>query len=263
MSISSIFLSMRDSREDQHAKFILEDITGETVRGFRAPGFGVTEKTPWAFEIIRNVGYQYDSSIFPGTRGHGGIVNSPLGPYFIETKGGPLLEIPMSAIEILRRRISLFGGGYLRIATKRMIRWGIKRLQEAHQPLIIYLHPREIDPDHPRLPLSLRRRFKCYVNLKSTMDKLRWLCLNYSFCTMHELAKWFVKVFYFEDNKELPVVILEREYPDSNLIFRPISVTDGTVDSYRHYAATQLDSQEFHLLEEAKNSGRHVASDRL
>ena len=250
-------------KDIKHAKSILEDITSETIRGFRAPGFGVTEETPWAFEVIRDAGHQYDSSIFPGNRGHGGIVNSPLGPYFIETKSGPLLEIPMSAVEILRRRINLFGGGYLRLATKKMIRWGIEKLQEAGQPLIVYVHPREIDPDHPRLPLSLRRRFKCYVNLKSTMDKLKWLCLNYSFCTMHELGKWSAKSFYFDDNREIPVVGLEQGHSKDNIIFHPIVVTDKIVDSYRHYAATQLESQEFHLLEDVRNGRRNVATNRF
>ena len=53
---------------------------------------------------------------------------------------------------------------------------------------IVNVHPREIDPDQPRLPLPLWRRFKCYVGLKSTLPKLEWLCRNYSFCTMREMA---------------------------------------------------------------------------
>ena len=69
-----------------------------------------------------------------------------------------------------------------------LIRWGIKKLHVAEHPLIVYVHPREIDPDHPRLPLSLIRRFKCYVNLKTTMPKLKWLCENYEFVPMRDLA---------------------------------------------------------------------------
>ncbi len=56
------------------------------------------------------------------------------------------------------------------------------------QPLIVYVHPREIDPNHPRLPLGPRRRFKCYVNLRSTMPKLKWLCEHYTFTTMATVA---------------------------------------------------------------------------
>jgi len=187
------------------AKVILEDIIGEPVRGFRAPGFGITKNTPWAFDVIAKSGYQYDSSVFPASRGHGGMPDSPLGLYFIETRNGHLLEIPMSIVSIFHHRTSLFGGGYLRLANKLMIKWGIDKLQSANQPLIVYVHPREIDPGHPHLPLTLLRRFKCYVNLKSTLPKLKWLCTNYSFCTMLEMVENYVRSFYLE-SKMLPIV---------------------------------------------------------
>lgn len=187
------------------ARVILEDIIGEPVRGFRSPGFGITKEAAWAFDIISETGYQYDSSIFPASRGHGGISDAPLGLYFIETHNGHLLEVPMSVVKVLHRRTSLFGGGYLRLANKLMIKWGIDKLQSADQPLIVYVHPREIDPDHPRLPLPLHRRFKCYVNLKSTLPKLKWLCKNYSFCTMLEVVENYIKTFYYE-GKIIPVV---------------------------------------------------------
>ena len=187
------------------AKDILEEITGETVRGFRAPGFGITKEAPWAFALIADSGYQYDSSVFPAVRGHGGISDSPLGLYFIETMNGHLLEIPMSIVEIFKRRTCLFGGGYLRLANKHMIKWGISKLRLANQPLIVYIHPREIDPNHPRLPLSPIRQFKSYINLNSTMPKLKWLCREYSFCTLLEMAENYIRSFYLE-SRTIPVV---------------------------------------------------------
>ena len=177
-------------RQDiQKAKNILEDIIGQSVRGFRAPGFGITENIPWAFNLIKEAGYEYDSSIFPAARGHGGMSNSPIGPYYVNTEYGRLAEIPTSIVDVFGKRLSLFGGGYLRLAPKSMIRWGIRKLRETNQPLVVYVHPREVDPLHPRLPLSPFRKFKCYVNLKTTMPKLQWLCETYSFCTMLELVE--------------------------------------------------------------------------
>lgn len=206
----------------ERGKKILEDITGDTVRGFRAPGFGITEKALWAFDVIAESGHQYDSSVFPATRGHGGMSTSPLGPYFIETASGHLLEIPMSVVEVFGRRVSLFGGGYLRLATKQMIRWGISRLQKAQQPLIVYVHPREIDPDHPRLPLSLIRRFKCYVRLRSTLPKLAWLCQDYSFGTMLEMVEEYIKSFYYE-RKTIPVVTMKGSHTSNE----PLPIPEG------------------------------------
>ena len=199
------------------AKNILENIIGDQIRGFRAPGFSVTEKAPWAFEVIKELGYQYDSSVFPAPRGHGGIVNSPLEPYFIETLSGHLLEIPMSIIEIFGRRTSLFGGGYLRLANKLMIKWGIDKLQTAGRPLIIYIHPREIDPAQPHLPLSLLRQFKCYVNLSSTLPKLKWLCKNYSMLTMLEMVENYIRSFYLE-RRMIPVVHLQSNEATNRLL---------------------------------------------
>ena len=189
------------------AKALLEDMIAEPVRGFRAPGFGITNKAAWAFDVIREAGHKYDSSVFPASRGHGGIPDSLLGLYFIETRSGHLLEIPMSIVEVFGRRTSFFGGGYLRLASRRMIKWGIDRLQAARQPLIVYVHPREIDPDQPRLPLSLMRQFKCYVNLDSTLPKLKWLCSSYRFYTMLEMVESYVRSFYLE-SKMIPVMRL-------------------------------------------------------
>jgi polysaccharide deacetylase family protein (PEP-CTERM system associated) len=203
----------------QKGKQALEDLIGQPVSGFRAPGFGITGKSPWAFDVIKEVGYEYDSSVFPARRGHGGMEQSPIGPYFIYTKYGILPEIPMSVIDILGRRLSLFGGGYFRLAPRHIIRWGINKLREMNQPLVVYVHPREVDPHHPRLPLSHLRKFKSYVNLKTTMPKLNWLCTTYSFCTMGELAERCIKSFYFNNDDIFPVFKLEVDSIDNTITF--------------------------------------------
>jgi len=189
------------------ARLLLEDMTGEPIRGFRAPGFGVTSKAPWAFDVIKEAGYQYDSSVFPASRAHGGIPGSLLGLHFVETRNGHLLEIPMSIVELFGRRTSLFGGGYMRLASKRLIKWGINRLQAAQQPLIIYVHPREIDPEQPRLPLGPLRRFKYYVNVNSTLPKLKWLCESYRFYTLLEMVEDYIRSFYLQ-SRTIPVMRL-------------------------------------------------------
>jgi polysaccharide deacetylase family protein (PEP-CTERM system associated) len=180
------------------AKTILEETTGVAVNGFRAPGFGITNKAVWAFDVIREAGYRYDSSIFPAARGHGGLLGSRLGPHIIDTSCGPLYEIPQSMLTFMGKRFSLFGGGYLRLAPLWMIRRGVRALAANGQPLLIYIHPREIDPDHPRLPLSPIRRFKCYHNLHSTFPKLNALCESGSFVRMGDYVN-----SYFEPEEAI------------------------------------------------------------
>ncbi|UCG47513.1 MAG: DUF3473 domain-containing protein [Phycisphaerales bacterium] len=192
------------------AKKVLEDVSGRAVLGFRVAGFGIKSDTRWAFDVIREVGYIYDSSVLPAQGGHGGISDSLLGPYFVETSSGYLLEVPMSVVTFFGHRTPMFGGGYLRLAGRPMLKWGIKRLHALGQPLIVYFHPREIDPDQPRLPLRRLRRFKYYVNLRSTMPKLKWLCRDYSFGTMTELVESRIKSFCHED-EDVQVVDLQGE----------------------------------------------------
>jgi polysaccharide deacetylase family protein (PEP-CTERM system associated) len=157
------------------AKRILEDITGRAVEGYRAPGFSITTATPWAFDELSAAGFRYDSSVFPAARGHGGIENAELRPHFINTKTGPMVEFPISVAPIMSRRLCFFGGGYLRLFPYPLIHRMTRVVNGDGRPVIYYVHPREIDPSHPRLPMGLVRRFKSYVNLHSTLPKLKRL----------------------------------------------------------------------------------------
>ncbi len=170
------------------AKAILEDLTGTEVLGYRSPGFSVRNGNTWFFDAVSEAGYRYDASVFPARHGHGGYRGLDPGPHVRATSGGPLVEIPISTVRFLGRRLCLFGGGYLRITPLPVIRWGAGRLRKERRPLIVYVHPREIDPEHHRLPLGLWRSFKCYHGLKTTYPKLKWLCEHHRFGTMADLA---------------------------------------------------------------------------
>lgn len=170
------------------ARMILEDCIGQEVVGFRSPGFCVREDNRWVFDVVAEAGYEYDASVFPANHGHGGLRQAEPGPHVMRTRHNRLVEIPVSTVRVLGHRVCLFGGGYLRITPLPLIRWGVEQLHREGRPLTVYVHPREIDPGHPRLPLALKRRFKCYVNLSSTMPKLRWLCRHCTFTTMRALA---------------------------------------------------------------------------
>lgn len=171
------------------AKAIVDDITGQRTAGFRAPGFGVAKDAGWIFDCLQKAGFLYDASAFPAKRATGDMGGCQLDPHVIDTPSGPLWECPVSVVSLLGRRVSLFSGGYLRIAPLPLIRWGVRELERQGRSLIAVMHPREVDPDHPRLPLGLKQRFKCYVNLKTTMPKLRWLCDNLQWVTMRELVE--------------------------------------------------------------------------
>jgi polysaccharide deacetylase family protein (PEP-CTERM system associated) len=151
---------------------LLEDVSGTPVRGFRAPAFSVTDSTPWFFDKLAEAGYQYDSSVFPAPHQTGGLANGRLEPYNLSTSAGTLTEFPITAVCIMGKPMCFFGGGYLRLFPYQLIRIMGRRVLSEGRPVIFYIHPREIDPDQPRMPLSLRRQFTCYVNLRSTRPKI-------------------------------------------------------------------------------------------
>ena len=176
------------------ARKLLEDISGTAVLGYRAPGFSSTDQTPWFFSEVAASGYLYDSSVFPAQRGHGGNPNSDLGPHMVEDE--MLIELPASVAEVGRTRMCFFGGGYLRLFPYSVISHMGKRVIEDGRPLIFYIHPREIDPEHPRLPMSRARQFKSYVNLHTTEKKIRNIIRDFPVTTCRD--------FLFESDFELP-----------------------------------------------------------
>jgi len=163
------------SDDIKRTKEVLENITGARVLGYRAPGFSLVEDVRWALEELARAGYKYDSSIFPASRGHGGIVGARVSPHGIETEHGTIVEFPITVAEFLGKRMCFFGGGYLRLFPYATIKYMSGRVNRQGRPVIYYVHPREIDPSHPRLAMSVKRRFKSYVNLSTTMRKLRSL----------------------------------------------------------------------------------------
>ena len=174
-------------RDIRRSKEVLENITAEPVIGYRAPGFSATAKVPWFFDKIIEAGYRYDSSVFPARRGHGGMAGSQCTPYLV--RDGALIEFPISVVKILGSRLCLFGGGYLRLFPWRLIRSAGGRLMKQDRPLIFYVHPREIDPQHPRLPMNPVRRFKSYVNLSSTEQKVECILKEFPLTTFRQFLE--------------------------------------------------------------------------
>ncbi len=171
------------------AKKILEDITGMPVLGYRSSGFSMTDKTPWVFDILTEAGYRYDSSIFPAAREHGGYKSDLMAPYRVTENSDSLIEIPISVARFLGRPICFFGGGYLRFFHYRLIKKMADRVIAEGRPVNFYIHPREVDPDHPRLPMSRLRRFKSYVNLAKTESKINKLLNDFDWIRFCDYIK--------------------------------------------------------------------------
>jgi polysaccharide deacetylase family protein (PEP-CTERM system associated) len=188
-------MSRQEFRDDaRRSRMLLEDISGARVLGYRAAGFSSTQATPWFFAELCAAGYLYDSSVFPARRGHGGNPHSLLRPHFVEN--AQLIELPATVAQLGPARMCFFGGGYLRLFPYNIIRRMSKRLLAQGAPVMFYIHPREIDPCHPRIRMSYQRRFKSYVNLHTTEKKVRSIirefpvttCCDFLFGSSSELT---------------------------------------------------------------------------
>ena len=172
-------------RELRQSMSIIEDVLGtRCVLGHRAPFFSFVNGTEWAFDIMREEGLQYDSSIFPIQNYRYGIADAPRWPY--EACPG-LVEFPLSTWRVAGRNIPVAGGAYFRIFPFNRMRFAIRKINDTGRTAAFYIHPWELDPDHPRLDLPRRISLTHYWNLERTEAWLRRLLHDFSFAPMVEV----------------------------------------------------------------------------
>ncbi len=179
--------SVAQFREEiRTSRAILENASGTAVRGFRAPSFSIVPGTEWAFDALLEEGYAYDSSLFPIRRPDYGYPASPTRPYAIVRDAGRLLEFPLATASLLGLRIPAAGGGYLRQFPLVLIRRAFRQQAAQGHPGMFYIHPWEVDPDQPRLPVGWLTRVRHYRGLAGTAAKLESLLSEFRFGSVRD-----------------------------------------------------------------------------
>jgi polysaccharide deacetylase family protein (PEP-CTERM system associated) len=138
----------------------LEDITGEAVSGFRAPDFSIDRESFWAFEVMIEAGLSYDSSLFPMKTNRYGVGGFKRGYSLIRTASGVLEELTVSVDEIMKVRIPVGGGGYIRLLPLWLLRSSLNRFHRNGVPFVIYCHPYEFNPKEWGQMLSHISRYR-------------------------------------------------------------------------------------------------------
>ncbi len=176
-------------REDvRKSRHLLEDISGSRVIGYRAPSWSITRESLWALDILIQEGFEYDSSIFP-TRNY--LYGIPDAPRFanrpiVNGEEVKILEIPPSTFRAAGLNIPFSGGFYFRALPFFLIDRFTSAVNSVGHPAVFYLHPREIDPDQPRLQLSLRDGFVHYYGVEGCEKKLLRLLEKYKTASIAE-----------------------------------------------------------------------------
>ena len=157
----------------------------QPLNGFRAPSFSITERTLWAYEILEQRGFLYDSSVFPvGFHPEYGIPNAPLAPYRTTPS---IMEFPLSCIDFVGQRLPCSGGAYFRLMPYLYTKYAMRRCNAEGRPVVFYIHPWELDPEQPRIPLPLSKRIRHYYGLGGTEKKFKQLLRDFQFTTMREV----------------------------------------------------------------------------
>ena len=170
------------------SKALLEQIGGQAVWGYRAPSFSIGTNNLWALDVLLNVGYKYSSSIYPIKHDHYGMPHAPRFSFYPNGQDG-LLELPITTVRIMQRNLPAGGGGYFRLFPYQLSRWLLKRVnKQDKQSGIFYFHPWEVDPDQPRQQnIGLKTRFRHYVNLSRTENRLKALTRDFHWDRMDRI----------------------------------------------------------------------------
>jgi polysaccharide deacetylase family protein (PEP-CTERM system associated) len=165
-------------REDlRRARAVIEDAAGVQIIGYRAPTFSIVRRSLWAFEILAEEGFLYDSSIFPIRHDLYGYPEFPRFPQRVRlVSGRELFEVPMSTTRFAGLNWPLGGGGYLRLLPMSYTRWAMHRVhRQDGQSVILYFHPWELDPDQPRLEGSWKSKLRHYTALSKMETRVEKL----------------------------------------------------------------------------------------
>lgn len=172
--------------ETYRSKSLLEDLCQRPVLGYRAATYSITRQSLWALDTLCDLGFRYDSSIFPSWHDKYGIPDADPNPGVLRApSGGTLVEFPISVVRFGRLRLPVAGGGYFRLLPYALTRLGLARINRGGQPFVFYLHPWEVDPDQPRIARApLLSRFRHYLNLRRCEPRLRRLLHDFPLTTM-------------------------------------------------------------------------------
>jgi polysaccharide deacetylase family protein (PEP-CTERM system associated) len=171
-------------RDVRDSRALLEDVSGTAVLGYRAPNFSITPACEWAFDVLVEEGYRYDSSVFPIRRPGYGYPDAPPVPYLIKRPAGTICELPLATTQFAGVRFPAAGGAYLRHLPMALTERAFREFGASGIPGTFYIHPWEIDPAQPRIAGSLASRIRHYSGLNRTAPRLERLLSTFRFTSV-------------------------------------------------------------------------------
>ena len=157
--------------------------------GFRASTFTLTKKTWWAFDVLVERGYMYDSSVHPVRHPTYGVPDFEPAISTVQTEKGSIIEFPVTTFPMGSKNLPIGGGGYFRLMPGAVHRAALAKVTKMGRPVAIYLHPWEFDPGQPRIDAPAFKKFRHYVGLSKSLGRLDKLLAKWEFGTMREVIE--------------------------------------------------------------------------
>ena len=174
------------------AKNILEQQSGIEVFGYRAPNFSITSKNPWAYKILAEAGFRYDSSRYPIWHPRYANRNQSLNPEKIETESGNLVCFPLAvASKSLfgnTLKFPVAGGAYWRLFPQRPVEAGLRSINRQNRWFTTYFHPWELDSGQPRFKLPYLTTLRHYGGVGKLATKIERFLEQFQFSSLIECA---------------------------------------------------------------------------
>ncbi len=159
---------------------------GQTPDIYRAPSFSITAEQSWVWDILLEHGIRSDSSLFGARRPNGGFPGIPRRAFRFGTpSGGSMTEYPVIPKTVGPLPVPFSGGTYFRLLPTRVL---TSFLNGVTYPSVVYLHPRDLDPSPPDIPMLTRKQEFLYrVGTKGSRRKLATLLERFSFGSIPEI----------------------------------------------------------------------------
>jgi polysaccharide deacetylase family protein (PEP-CTERM system associated) len=173
---------VEDVRRSRRA---LEAAGARGVTAFRAPEWSINSRAPWALESLVREGFTIDASMAPlRLVGH---VGYPREPHVQRTPAGSILELPPLVVDRFGQVMPLGWGWGLRMSSPATVLRAVRTANDAGRATLFMIHPWEIDPDPPRVPLPPRLRFAHYFRLEGFRDRLKTVLRGAEFGAIGDL----------------------------------------------------------------------------
>jgi peptidoglycan-N-acetylglucosamine deacetylase len=177
---------------------LLEQLGGRRPVGYRAPAFSITRDTPWAYDVLAELGFRYDSSQYDSPRIPRRIHPVPPTPYRLGLPSGrEIWEFPITVWRLRGRPVPVGGGAYWRVLPSALLRRAIREVADENAYPVLYFHPYELDPRPLRvaLPESPTPRQRLLTTWKSIQrnpgrrrvaDRIRAIAREYPLVSYEE-----------------------------------------------------------------------------